>query len=123
MKKCPKCDKACGARQKKCSCGQQFPFKSKREKKLKGEDVDWKILSKGMRIRVLKGSGPYKLINGVKHYIGADAGIYTVDKIDAKGIRVYDNNGFNYLYMGDNKPSITGGILCAYKIRKLTTTV
>lgn len=104
-KVCDKCGASNGVRQKVCKCGQPFIFKTSREKKEKGKDVDWKTIPVGSRIRILSGSGPYMDIikNGkeVRKYLGCKGGIYHVLSIHKDGIKILNGYVSEFCYMGE----------------------
>lgn len=104
-KKCTK-NHENGVRAKTCSvCGEAFIFKTSREKKEKGKDVDWATLQPGQRIRILTGSGPYMDIirkgKEIRKYLGCKGGVYHVVSVHKDGIKIL--NGFltEFCYMGE----------------------
>lgn len=121
-KKCDKCGWENGVRSKACSeCKTVFPAKTKREKdlKVKTESVDWRELKKNDRIKVIIGYGPWMEINGQRHYTGVPGGVYSVVQVLETGVRIYDKTGHCFLYMGPERPSITGGTMAPHKIKKV----
>lgn len=116
------CGSQCGVRSVTCpDCNTKFPTKSKREQALKpkGEEVDWKELKRGDKVKVIQGSGSWMEIDGIKHYTGSPGGKYIVKYVDENGIHSYDDRGHSYIYMGKEKDSITGGKLAPHKIKKI----
>ena len=115
QKLCKNCNKINGARAHTCKhCNSEFvsgatsknkPVKIRKTKKYE-EINDWASLKNGDRIKVVGRSGNYYLnSDGEKHYL-TDAGIYTIQGIDASGLHVYDG-GYGYIYMGPEVPSDT----------------
>jgi len=87
--------------------------------KNKEKKVDWTTLEKGDRIKVIKGSGPYYIMNKNKIPIG-DYGVFTVKSVDPVGIFVYNKYGNSFLYMGKIKfNDQTNVVRRPYKIVKL----
>jgi len=81
--------------------------------------VDYTTLSKGDKIKVLKGSGPYYVgESGEKQYLGNN-GIFVVDSILNNGIMASSKYGaIEFLYMGqEEKSSVMDNIIRSpYKI-------
>lgn len=115
-KTCSKCNATCGPRSFECKhCGHPFDVKGERKapkvkvmrkKKPKAiKVVDWQNLPTGTRFKVSSGSGPYYCKNGERIYM-AEKGYYRVHSIVKDGIMGIDDSGFwNFIYMGDTKPS------------------
>lgn len=115
-KTCPKCSRACGPRSFECpGCGESFNISGKkkppkvkivRKRKPKAvRVVDWQGLQPGTRFKVSGGSGPYYLHNGERTYM-AEKGYFRVHEVVQDGLIATDDNGFwNFIYMGDPKPS------------------
>jgi len=112
QKACKSCNEINGARAYNCKkCNAEFISISKKTGKVKKrfkkyEEVDWKALSVGDKIKVIGRSGNYYINDmGERSYM-TDAGIYTVQKHDDNGLVVYSSNGgFGYIYMGPEKQS------------------
>lgn len=118
LKTCDKCNEKVGVRTKVCpSCGMRF-VKAFNPKKAATEDVDWTKLVKGDTIKSLQGYGPRRVLNGVLEYMG-HYGIFKVLSLDLQGIHVYGEEGHAYLYMGEDKVSGTGTMMCAHKVKKI----
>jgi hypothetical protein len=68
--------------------------------------VDYTTLSKGDKIKVLKGSGPYYIAeSGEKQYLG-NKGIFVVDSLLSNGIMAVSKYGsIEFLYMGQEEKS------------------
>lgn len=117
QKLCKNCNQINGARAYVCKhCNTEFdssknkkPGKIKKQRKPKKyQEIDWKELSTGDKIKVVGRSGNY-YVNaiGEKQYL-SDAGLYTVQKADTNGLIVYSNDGgFGYIYMGPEVASET----------------
>lgn len=107
QKVCKSCNEINGARSYNCKkCNAEFVSVSKKTGKVKKrikkyEDVDWAALDKGDMIKVIGRSGNYYVNDmGEKTYM-SDAGIYTVQSKDERGLLVYSSHGgFGYIYMG-----------------------
>lgn len=109
QKLCKNCNQINGARAHSCKhCNTEFVggvLKTKNKirikKQKKFEPIDWTALNVGDKIKVIRGSGNYYINDlGDKIYM-SDSGIYTVQKLDSKGIVVYSSDGgFGYIYMG-----------------------
>jgi hypothetical protein len=113
QKLCKSCNNINGARAYICKhCNTEFStavrgknkFKKKKVKKF--EYVDWQSLSRGDRIKVIGRSGTYYMNSvGEKMYM-SDPGVYTIQRVDSKGLVVYGKDGgFGYIYMGIEEPS------------------
>lgn len=112
QKLCKGCNTINGVRSFNCkSCGNAFSMKKPPKNGIvirqgvkvgNSPTVDYKSLSKGDIIKVLKGSGPYHTNeSGEKTYLGTK-GKYTVDSIVQDGIMVVNQNGAHeFLYMGE----------------------
>lgn len=117
QKLCKNCNGINGARSHTCKhCNTTFdgaknkqPTKIKKQRKPKKyQEIFWKDLLNGDKIKVVGRSGNY-YINpiGEKQYL-TDAGIYTVQHADANGLIVHSNDGgFGYIYMGPEIASET----------------
>lgn len=116
QKLCKNCNGINGARSHVCKhCNTEFVkgAANTNNKKPKGfktrikkyeEIVDWKLLQRGDKIKVVGRSGNYYINpNGERQYL-TDAGIYTIKDIDERGLHVYDG-GYGYIYMGPEVPS------------------
>ena len=105
QKVCVHCNSINGVRSFECkNCGQAFRMR-KGPKGIRKKRVDFKSLSKGDKIKVVGGSGPYYTDEyGERSYM-VERGIYTVRSIDNTGIHAYGKTGYNYLYMGKSCPS------------------
>ena len=111
QKLCGKCNNVNGARAHVCKhCNNEFVSKPstsnnkkvKKRKPKKYEEInDWTTLMAGDRIKVIGRSGTYYIgSDGERQYM-SDAGIYTVQSQDSKGLVVYSGDGgFGYIYMG-----------------------
>lgn len=120
---CDKCGLENGVRTKICSCGTKFPQKSKREKALtlKTEEVDWKQLKPGDRVKIFAGSGPFcEKPNGEKVYIGL-SGKFEVHSVDKEGFFVFDGSFRAFCYMGETKEGVVG-LKQAHKVEKIKWT-
>lgn len=90
------------------------------KRKRKFQTVDWSTLKPGDQIKVIKGHGPYMVINGEKHRIGAPGGQYVVHKVTRDGIMAYQGINHYYIYMGNEKKSLLG-FQAPHKIKKVLT--
>tara|TARA_R110000824_G_scaffold280251_1_gene468384 strand:+ start:16487 stop:16864 length:378 start_codon:yes stop_codon:yes gene_type:complete len=120
-KTCNKCDEQCGVRTKICSnCGQRFATQILKKVK-QGTSVDWTLLVRGDKIKVIKGTGPYyQSKGGKKSPMGCPHGVFTVFGLNTEGIIVCDKHGFGYVYMGEEKYCEDTGIQrVSHKIRKI----
>lgn len=117
QKLCKNCNGINGARAHCCKhCNTEFnganhkqPTKIKKQRKPKKfQEINWKELAAGDKIKVVGRSGNYYLNSiGEKQYL-TDAGLYTVSHQDTNGLVVYSNNGgFGYIYMGPEMASDT----------------
>jgi len=113
QKLCKNCNKINGARSHVCKhCNTEFVIGKSKSGKVKNkkpkqyEEVDWKTLQKGDKIKVVGRSGNYYLEStGEKTYLN-DRGIYTVQQQDSTGLIVYSSDGgFGYIYMGPEEQS------------------
>ena len=116
QKLCKNCNTINGVRAFNCkSCGTPFTMKKPRKnipvgnkssQNARGLVLDYKELSKGDVIKVLKGSGPYYTDeNGEKTYLG-NKGKYKVDSVMDDGIMIVNDYGSHeFLYMGPVVPS------------------
>lgn len=113
QKLCKNCNNINGARAHTCKhCNTEFVASSKNKKPAKPKkpkkfiEVNWSELQKGDRIKVVGRSGNYYINEAGDRMYMSDAGIYTVQDKDDKGLIVYGNdNGFGYIYMGPEKRS------------------
>ena len=86
--------------------------------------TDWHtILHQNDVIRVVGGSGPYKIIDEVKHYMGY-VGRFKVKSTDHQGILAYPikarESGLCYIYMGEEFVCKKSGLVkCPHKIVKI----
>lgn len=135
QKLCKNCNNINGARAYVCKhCNTEFAtaaqgknkFKKFKKKIKKFQDVDWKALEKGDRIKVIGRSGTYYINSeGEKMYM-SDPGIYIVQKVDHSGLVVYGKDGgFGYIYMGIEEQSkdVPNMYRCPHKIVKVNTPV
>lgn len=117
QKLCKNCNQINGARAYTCKhCETQFdntkskkPGKIKKQRKPKKyQEIDWKELINGDKIKVVGRSGNYYVNSiGEKQYL-SDAGLYTVQYADTNGLIVYSSDGgFGYIYMGPEMASDT----------------
>jgi hypothetical protein len=117
QKLCKNCNQINGARAHTCKhCNTEFdgaknkkPAKIKKQRKPKKfEEIDWKALSIGDKIKVVGRSGNYYVNGeGEKQYL-SDAGLYTVQRQDSNGLVVHSSDGgFGYIYMGPEMASET----------------
>jgi hypothetical protein len=120
QKLCKNCNGINGARAHSCKhCNTEFatasvsksskPGKIKKQRKPKKfQEIDWKELSVGDKIKVVGRSGNYYVNSeGDKQYL-TDAGLYTVQRQDTNGLIVYSSDGgFGYIYMGPEMVSDT----------------
>jgi hypothetical protein len=142
QKECPKCHRVTGPRAKLCpnaKCKHEFEFKHKIFKKEKGQQVDWKSLRRGDRVKVLQVGGPHWECEqdhgaegdtsfkpkGFKIPMGY-SGFFMVSSVLADGFYAYGyklkgekvDAGLSFIYMG--KPGLspkTGIIRRPHKIR------
>lgn len=111
QKLCKNCNGINGARSHVCKhCNAEFKkgettTNNKKDKPLKTrvkkyeEITDWTSLKSGDRIKVIGRSGNYYVnSDGERQYL-TDAGLYTINDVDALGLHVY-NGGYGYIYMG-----------------------
>lgn len=116
-KTCSKCSTICGPRSFACkSCGESFTLKgvkktakprlAKQIKPKLNKVVDWATLREGTKFKLSGNSGPYWIDpQGVRTYT-AQKGIYEVHSVMKEGIMSLTKDGaFNFVYMGDTKPS------------------
>jgi hypothetical protein len=109
QKQCKSCGAICASRSSFCkTCNK--PFISKNTP-IKNEIKDWESLEKGVRFKVIQGTGSYFLCKrdseegkrGEKIYMGA-RGVYTVKEIIRDGIlacgQSRKNSGIHFIYMG-----------------------
>jgi hypothetical protein len=133
QKLCKNCNGINGARAYVCKhCNTEFSIavqgknKFKKKKVKKFEYVDWQSLSNGDRIKVIGRSGTYYINSeGEKMYM-SDPGIYTIQRVDSKGLVVYGKDGgFGYIYMGIEEPSkeVPNMYRSPHKIVKINTPV
>lgn len=120
---CDKCGLENGVRTKICSCGRQFPQKSKREKALKPktQEVQWQELKKGDSIKVICGYGPFyetkdRFGEAKRVYTGCKPGEYLVESLEKEGLFVTDGYHRNFIYMGTTREGIVG-IKEAHKVK------
>lgn len=113
QKSCSKCGTINGARAYSCrNCHESFEVKNKHGIKLKKISkkpiTNWQELNEEDCIKVLAGSGPYYLENGIKDCVG-HAGKFIIKSIKDDGIVAYGiskkNSGFVYIYMGPKQES------------------
>lgn len=115
QKLCSNCNTINGVRSFNCKeCNSPFTMKKKRKNTpaLNAARVnrnliaDYTTLSKGDKIKVLKGSGPYYIgESGEKQYLG-NKGIFVVDSILGNGIMAVSKYGsIEFLYMGQEERS------------------
>ena len=87
------------------NCGTEFEMKKPRKRAHKVPVDDFKTLERGDIIHVVGESGPYYTgDDGERTYL-VDRGKYKVVSTDDKGISVYGESGYGYLYMGEICPS------------------
>ena len=128
QKLCKSCNTINGVRSYNCkSCNSPFIMNKKRKNTpaLNAARInrnliaDYTTLSKGDKIKVLKGSGPYYIAeSGEKQYLG-NKGIFVVDSILGNGIMAVSKYGaIEFLYMGrEEQSSIMDNIIRSpYKI-------
>ena len=127
QKTCKQCGAQTGPRSYKCpDCGYSFNVQkgiTKRNRKRKGEKVNWRELQSGDFIRVLTGSGPYwPLPDGEREPMGY-YGVFKVMHVHEDGLGCYPadkkNSGFCFIYMGEKKKSKIGTTMVPHKIRKV----
>lgn len=114
QKMCKNCNTINGVRSFNCkNCNHPFIMKKPPKSEMVGNKrvstartVDYKTLSKGDVIKVLKGSGPYHTNeNGDRTYLG-NKGKYTVDRVVEDGIMAIGQHGSHeFLYMGETQQS------------------
>jgi hypothetical protein len=115
QKLCKNCNKINGARAHACKfCNNEFESAANGKKKNKFkvkkqkiyEDINWKLLQKGDKIKVVGRSGNYYVDDkGERTYLN-ERGVYSVYAQDSSGLIVYSSNGgFGYIYMGEEKQS------------------
>ncbi|MGA1048866.1 MAG: hypothetical protein ACO3UU_12730 [Minisyncoccia bacterium] len=115
QKLCKNCNTINGVRSFNCkSCNSPFTMNKKRKNTPANNAarinrnliVDYTTLSKGAKIKVLKGSGPYYIgESGEKQYLG-NSGFFLVDKILNNGIMASSTYGaIEFLYMGQEEKS------------------
>lgn len=131
VKTCTGCGYQTGPRAFRCpSCDKSFDIQrgiTKRQKKRKGEKVDWTKLEEGECIRVVSGSGPYwEPEEGERIPLG-HKGYFRVKDVKDDGIVVRGmtnkNSGYCFIYMGEKKVGVTGSIQRPHKIRKVKEAV
>lgn len=116
---CDKCGLENGVRTKTCSCGRQFPQKTKREKALKPktEEIEWQELKPKDEVKIISGTGPYfENKNGDRTYLGCPAGKYEVICLEKDGFFVNDGCGRIFVYMAEKRDGIVG-IKEAHKVK------
>ena len=115
QKLCKNCNTINGVRSYNCkSCNSPFSMNKPRKNTPLNNTarinrnliVDYTTLSKGDKIKVLKGSGSYYIAeNGEKQYLG-NKGIFTVDRLVGNGIIAASKFGATeFLYMGQEEQS------------------
>lgn len=128
QKLCSSCNTINGVRSFNCkSCNSPFTMNKKRKNTpaLNAARInrnliaDYTTLSKGDKIKVLKGSGPYYIgDSGEKQYLGNN-GVFVVDSILGNGIMAVSQYGaIEFLYMGqEEKSNVLDNIIrSSYKI-------
>tara|TARA_R110000824_G_scaffold33234_1_gene106605 strand:+ start:177 stop:599 length:423 start_codon:yes stop_codon:yes gene_type:complete len=110
QKRCKSCKHINAARQRNCSnCNKEFINKNRI---IKNEIKDWKSLQPGEAFRVVKGTGPYYILDrdcgeggaGDRLFMGAK-GQYIVKEItstgiDAWGVSKFGSCRYEFVYMG-----------------------
>jgi hypothetical protein len=115
QKLCKNCNTINGVRSFNCkSCNSPFTMNKKRKNTPalnaarinRNLILDYTTLSKGDKIKVLKGSGPYYTgESGEKQYLG-NHGFFIVDKTLHNGIMAVSQYGaIEFLYMGQEEKS------------------
>jgi len=128
QKLCKNCNTINGVRSFNCKeCNSPFTMNKKRKNTPANNAarinrnliVDYTTLSKGDKIKVLKGSGPYYIgESGEKQYLG-NSGFFSVDNVLSNGIMAVSKYGsIEFLYMGqEEKSNILDNIIRSpYKI-------
>jgi hypothetical protein len=133
QKLCKNCNGINGARAHVCKhCNTEFDIakqsknKFKRKKVKKFENIDWKTLSIGDKIKVIGRSGTYFINSDGERMYMSDPGIYTIQGINETGFVVYSNDGgFGYIYMGPEEISthVPNMYRCPHKILKVNTPI
>ncbi len=127
QKTCKQCGTQTGPRSYNCpECGYSFNVQkgiTKRNRKRRGVQVNWRELQPGDFIRVLAGSGPYwPLPDGEREPMGY-YGVFKVAHVHEDGLGCYPadkkNSGFCFIYMGEKKQSKVGTTMVPHKIRKV----
>ena len=135
QKICPSCKKPCGCRTLVCKCGYEFIHKSQQKKykssgpgqikKTVNKNLveNWRELEPGEYIKVIKGSGPYCLIENdeCEERVGMGyCGVFKIKGIGEDGIHAYPEgrgeSGHCFIYMGEECTSTSGLIKLPHKI-------
>jgi len=98
-KTCEDCGGSCGPRTKICPhCQSRFTFKPKSKNQVRTSKVpfDWRDLKRGVRIKAVQTYGQY-------------SGIFKVHRVHDDGIVVHGQDGYCFLYMGEDGISPTTG--------------
>jgi hypothetical protein len=127
-KTCPKCNKKSGVRSFFCECGHEFIYKDKdkenkaaKPKAIKNRvkklvPIDWRQLKVGEKVKVIKGSGPYRFNNGGERTSFGHSGEYFIKEIREDGLLATQKGMTHFIYMGEDRTMDTGTILTAHKI-------
>jgi len=107
-KTCPGCESILGVRTRECpSCDYKFKIKTHTDRVLPNQITDWESLTKGTRIRVVGGSGPYYRNSDGENQYTTSRGKYIVQEVCEDGLCVVgdltsksSDAGFSFLYMG-----------------------
>lgn len=129
-KTCPNCNQKSGVRTYICKCGYEFIDKngvSKKVKEVKESrrpknrvkkmvETDWQTLNVGEKIKVVKGSGPYRIKDNGDRISFGHSGDYTVKEIQQDGLLATQKGMIHFIYMGEPRMSPTETHLVAHKI-------
>jgi hypothetical protein len=121
-KTCSNCSNQVGVRTLVCpKCQTPFVIKSKKIKRFKPQDVDWRTLEPKDEVKIITGYGPYhdsldKNGKPVRKYIGCKPGKYLVESVEKEGFFVSDGYHKNFVFMGETRDGVVG-IKEAHKIK------
>ena len=127
---CPKCNQKSGVRSYFCKhCSYEFIAKDdftekpkpERKPKVKNRvkkmvEVDWKTLNIGETIKVVQGSGPYRINGGGEKIPFGHSGEYIVKEIQQDGMLATQKGMIHFIYMGEPRMSPGDTYLVAHKI-------
>lgn len=126
-KVCPKCNHKNGPRTLKCKgeCGHEFESASirnpKAPKKPKNKvpkmvEVDYHKLEKGEKVKVVKGSGPYRINGGDERVSFGDYGEFYFQYTLENGFIGLKKGLTHFIYMGPDRELESGTFLVAHKV-------